>query len=192
MTDILKQFEHIYKVVTSTRFLKGEGIGGEIPFYIAPYDATKELQVRNEIALLIKRMNTSGVTVKEINIYDVVCNLLETEMGFDDFIEMEKDMDKDEFKDAIQSLLEINEVLIPHIQSIVEESDAKVFFLTSIGLVFPYIRSHNILNNLQNVVKHAPLLTFFPGEYDGHTLNLFGKLKDDNYYRAFNIFTIGK
>ncbi|HAB28695.1 MAG TPA: DUF1788 domain-containing protein, partial [Xanthomarina gelatinilytica] len=33
-------------------------------------------------------------------------------------------------------------------------------------------------------------VAFFPGEYNGHSLNLFGKLKDDNYYRAFNIFKI--
>lgn len=190
MTDILPKFEHIYKVVTSSTFLKGEGIGGEIPFYIAPYHANQELQVRKEIGQLMRRIITNGVPVKEINLYDVVCTILEAEIGLDEFIGMEKDMDKEEFKEALQSVLEIEQVLIPHIRSLVEESDAKVFFLTGIGLVYPYIRSHNILNNLQNVIKHAPLLTFFPGEYDGHSLNLFGKLKDDNYYRAFNIFSI--
>ena len=60
-------------------------------------------------------------------------------------------------------------------------------FLTGIGLVFPFIRSHNILNNLQSVAKESPTVAFFPGDYNGHTLNLFGLLKDDNYYRAFNI-----
>jgi len=57
--------------------------------------------------------------------------------------------------------------------------------LTGIGLVFPYIRSHTILNNLQSVIKKTPVVIFFPGVYDGNSLNLFGKLKDDNYYRAF-------
>jgi hypothetical protein len=28
---------------------------------------------------------------------------------------------------------------------------------------------------------------FFPGRYTGQSLELFGLLKDDNYYRAFNI-----
>ena len=76
---------------------------------------------------------------------------------------------------------------MPKIKEKIEENQAKVYFLTGIGMVFPYIRSHNILNNLQNIAKEAPTLTFFPGEYNGHTLNLFGLLKDDNYYRAFNI-----
>ena len=76
---------------------------------------------------------------------------------------------------------------MPRIKQMIEDSPAKVYFLTGIGMVFPYIRSHNILNNLQNVAKDSPTVTFFPGNYNGHTLNLFGLLKDDNYYRAFNI-----
>jgi len=76
---------------------------------------------------------------------------------------------------------------MPLINEKIKDSEAKVYFLTGIGLVFPYIRSHNVLNNLQNIAKEAPTVAFFPGDYNGHTLNLFGLLKDDNYYRAFNI-----
>ena len=76
---------------------------------------------------------------------------------------------------------------MPRVKQMIEDYPAKVYFLTGIGMVFPYIRSHNILNNLQNVAKDSPTVTFFPGDYNGHTLNLFGLLKDDNYYRAFNI-----
>ena len=76
---------------------------------------------------------------------------------------------------------------MPKIQSKIEAANANVYLLTGIGQVFPFIRSHNVLNNLQNIAKEAPTIAFFPGDYNGHTLNLFGLLKDDNYYRAFNI-----
>ena len=67
-----------------------------------------------------------------------------------------------------------------------------IVFLTGIGEVFPYIRSHNVLNNLQSVVVGRPMLMFFPGRYEqsntlGSSLVLFGRLKDDQYYRAKNI-----
>ena len=70
--------------------------------------------------------------------------------------------------------------------------DFDIFFLTGIGEVFPYIRSHNVLNNLQSVVTGRPMLMFFPGRYEqsdtlGSSLVLFGRLKDDQYYRAKNI-----
>ncbi|MDD3149127.1 MAG: DUF1788 domain-containing protein, partial [Candidatus Riflebacteria bacterium] len=60
------------------------------------------------------------------------------------------------------------------------------------GASFPLLRSHNVLNNLQSTAKDRPTLMFFPGEYThslekGASLDLFGLLHDDKYYRAFNI-----
>jgi len=190
MRDRSEKFEHIYQAVTSQSFLKGEGIGGEIQFYIAAYDAKKELEVRDSIQRLIRKVDTMGIPVKEINLYDLICEILEEKGGMERMFRVEKAKSKDKFLRALQSSLNMHNILIPKIKEIVETSNASVYFLTGIGLVFPYIRSHNILNNLQNVIKDAPMVAFFPGEYDGHSLNLFGLFKDDNYYRAFNIDTI--
>ena len=103
---------------------------------------------------------------------------------------VEKKKSKDKFLRALQSSLNIHEILMPKISQLIEKAKADINFITGIGLVFPYIRSHTILNNLQNIAKESPTIIFFPGKYDGNTLNLFGLLKDDNYYRAFNIDTI--
>lgn len=62
-----------------------------------------------------------------------------------------------------------------------------VVMLMGSGRVFPYMRSHSILNNLQHVFDDVPVILFYPGEYTGQTLTLFGKFMDDNYYRAFNL-----
>ncbi len=82
--------------------------------------------------------------------------------------------------------------IAPAIRSKIEDGDFDIVFLTGIGEVFPYIRSHNVLNNLQSVVTGKPMLMFFPGRYEqsdtlGSSLVLFGRLKDDQYYRAKNI-----
>ncbi len=187
MEETSKQFNHLYKVISSKRFLSKEALGGEIPFFISAYNAEKELLVVESIRMLKKKLDTSGVTVLEINLYDTVCELLEEKGGMERMFRVEKSRGKEKFLKALQSTLNIHEVLMPRISEIINASNAQVYFLTGIGLVFPYIRSHNVLNNLQNVAKEAPTVCFFPGEYNGHSLNLFGKLKDDNYYRAFNI-----
>jgi hypothetical protein len=127
------------------------------------------------------------VSVLELNLYDIVCDILEEKGGMERMFKIELSKDKDKFLSALQSTLNIHQILMPRIKQMIEDYPAKVYFLTGIGMVFPYIRSHNILNNLQNVAKDSPTVTFFPGDYNGHTLNLFGLLKDDNYYRAFNI-----
>ena len=187
MENIASKFEHIYKKISTDSFLNKEALGGEIPFFIAPYKAEQELEVKDAIQRLIKKLDTSGIPVIEINLYDIVCDILEEKGGMERMFRVEKAKSKERFLKALQSTLNIHQILMPRINDMILASDAKLYFLTGIGLVYPFIRSHNILNNLQNVAKEAPTLAFFPGDYDGHSLNLFGLLKDDNYYRAFNI-----
>ncbi len=187
MEDVTAKFTHLYNVISSKRFLNKEALGGEIPFFISAYDAKQELEVRDSIKLLKNKLETNGVSVLELNLYDIVCEILEEKGGMERMFSIELTKSKDKFLRALQSTLNIHEILMPKIKEKISEHQAKVYFLTGIGMVFPYIRSHNILNNLQNVAKDSPTITFFPGDYNGHTLNLFGLLKDDNYYRAFNI-----
>ena len=187
MVDITAKFSHLYNVISSKRFSNKDALGGEIPFFITAYDARQELEVCDSIKLLKNKLETSGVSVLELNLYDIVCDILEEKGGMERMFKIELSKDKDKFLSALQSTLNIHQILMPRIKQMIDDNPAKVYFLTGIGMVFPYIRSHNILNNLQNVAKDSPTVTFFPGDYNGHTLNLFGLLKDDNYYRAFNI-----
>jgi hypothetical protein len=187
MEDISAKFTHLFNVISTQRFLKKEALGGEIPFFISAYDAKQELKVVESIKLLKNKLETSGVSVLEINLYDLTIEILEEKGGMQRMFDIEKTRSKDKFLRALQSTLNIHQILMPKIREKIEEANAKVYFLTGIGLVFPYIRSHNVLNNLQNIAKDAPTVGFFPGEYNGHTLNLFGLMKDDNYYRAYNI-----
>lgn len=187
MEDIVKKFEHLYQVISNREFLRMESLGGEIPFFISAFDPKQQVEVEKAIRSLKNKLETNGIPVLELNLYDIAIELLNNELGKGEIFELEKNMDKKEFKEALQSILDINEVLIPKIKQLIEDSSAKVYFLTGIGLVFPFIRSHNVLNNLQNVAKKAPTVAFFAGEYNGYSLELFGLMKDDNYYRAFNI-----
>jgi hypothetical protein len=187
MEDITAKFTHLFQVISSKRFLNKEALGGEIPFFISAYDARQEIEVRESIKLLKNKLETSGVSVLELNLYDIACEILQEKGGMERMFSIELTKSKVKFLRALQSTLNIHQILMPKIKEKIEIHPSKVYFLTGLGMVFPYIRSHNILNNLQNIAKESPTLTFFPGNYNGHTLNLFGLLKDDNYYRAFNI-----
>ncbi len=187
MADITEKFNHIYHVIASPQFLNKESLGGEIPFFIAAYDANQELETYASVKRLIKKLDSGGIPALEINLYDIVCQILEEKGGMERMFQVEKGRTKDKFLRALQSSLNMHQVLMPKIDALIKASEAKVYLLTGIGLVFPFIRSHTVLNNLQNIAKEAPTVAFFPGEYNGHSLNLFGLLKDDNYYRAFNM-----
>ena len=187
MENLNKKFDHLFKVISKQGFLNKESLGGEISFFISAYNAKQEIQVRESIGLLKNKLSNHGIEVLEINLFELSCELLESNGGLERMYMVERAKGSQKFLRALQSALNIHEVLLPKIREIIESSNSQVYFLTGIGLVFPFIRSHNILNNLQSVAKESPTVAFFPGDYNGHTLNLFGLLKDDNYYRAFNI-----
>ncbi|OZI05706.1 hypothetical protein BWI93_24025 [Siphonobacter sp. BAB-5385] len=187
MTHIQHQFEHTYQVVSKKEFLNKESLGGEIPFFISRYEAIDENKIKEAIRLLKNRLVTNGISVLEINLFDLACEILEEKGSMDRMFRVEKSKGSAKFLRALQSSLNIHEVLLPRIKSLIKNSDAKLYFVTGIGLVFPFIRSHSILNNLQSIATNAPTIFFYPGEYDGHSLKLFNLLKDDNYYRAFNL-----
>ena len=69
----------------------------------------------------------------------------------------------------------------------ISEKTPDFAFITGVGRVYPFIRSHGILNNLDELAKQNNLILFFPGEYNNLQLSLFGVISDENYYRGHNL-----
>lgn len=188
VTEIIhKKFNHIYQVVGSDSFLSMNSLNGEIPFWIAPYDATTNTQVEVEIKHLESKLLNNGITPLTIDLFKLSCEIVDTHIGMEKIFQVEVKKDKEKFRKALQSTINIHERLIPAIIEMIKANKPQFLMIKGVGSVYPFIRSHTVLNNLQSAVKDIPTLMFFPGEYSGQALNLFGLLKDDNYYRAFNI-----
>ncbi len=180
---------HIFDIVSNPRFINMEGLSGEIPFWVAPYDISKELKVESEIKHLVRKLKTSGFEPLCIDLFELSCEIIEEKIGMEELKQIELDLDKSFFLDALQSTINIHDRFIPAIGKKVKETNPQMLFLKGVGKVYPFIRSHIVLNNLQSEIKNIPTLMFYPGEYSGRSLRLFNLLEDDNYYRAFNIYT---
>ena len=184
--------EHLYRVITSERFLTKQGLGNEVPFFICPFPAEEGLTMIEDRLDLIERIGHAGVTALDLSLYDISLGLLEERGILEDVLSAEPDMEKSELRELLQGVLDVHEHLIPKIAEAIAAQPHDVIFLSGVGEVYPYIRSHNVLNNLQSTAKDKPTVLFFPGSYThstatGGSLDLFGLLHDDKYYRAFNI-----
>ena len=187
------RFDHLLNVISSQRFLRMEGIGKEVPFFVVPYCPTEHLEIEAIRGQLINKLRHQGIRVLEINLYDLSKELMQVLGDWDYWMEKESTVSKAELEKELQNLTDAETKLAPAIARKISESEFDVLFLSGVGEVFPYIRSHTVLNNLQSVAKSHPMVMFFPGDYshsleDGASLDLFGRLHDDKYYRAFNIF----
>lgn len=191
--SIQDRFHHLFTVISGKRFLSMQGLGNEVPFFICPFKPEQSVEMERLQRQLINRLEQTGVRVLDINLYDISVELLKERGIWNQILEMEASVSKEQLKELLQGVLDPETHLIPAISTKLDHNDFDVLFLSGVGEVFPYIRSHNVLNNLQSTAKDKPTVLFFPGAYthsleSGASLDLFGRLQDDKYYRAFNIF----
>ena len=189
--------EHLISIVSNKEFLKNNNPNNEIPFYICPFLPQFTLEVYEVVDFLKKQLNKKEIKVLEIDLYDISIKLLKTRTGnlLEKIQKKESKLKKMQLKETLRNVLNAERHLVPEIKKLTESNEYKVLFIKGIGEVFPYIRSHNILSNLQKILKNEPSIIFFPGSYQndpkvGSSLNLFCEFSNDNYYRAFNILTM--
>ncbi|TNC49323.1 DUF1788 domain-containing protein [Rubellimicrobium rubrum] len=186
------RFAHLLRVISSERFLTKKGLGNEVPFFICPYDPAEAFDMSRDLRSLVRQLGQSGVRVLDVDLYDLSLSLLEERGILDEVLAVEADYSKAEIKELLQGVLDPAAHLVPKIGELIASTPHDVIFLSGVGEVYPFIRSHNVLNNLQSTAKDRPTVMFFPGRYThalatGASLDLFGLLHDDKYYRAFNI-----
>lgn len=185
-------FDHLLTVLSSERFLRKQGLGNEVPFFIYPFDPHHAVDVDVTRSHLVAKLAERGVSVLDVNLYDLAVGILKERGIWADILSAEPNISKDELKELLQGVLDPETHLVPAIAEQMRRQSFDILFISGIGEVFPYIRSHNVLNNLQSTAKDQPTVLFFPGQYThalatGASLELFGRLHDDKYYRAFNI-----
>lgn len=198
MNDLMERplkerYDHLLAVISSERFLKMQGLGNEVPFFICPFKPEEALAMSNLGNQLIRQLANMGIRVLKINLYDLSIELLKERGIWERVLAAETSLPKSELKELLQGVLDPEHHLIPAIAEKMTKQAYQVMFITGVGEVFPYIRSHTVLNNLQSTATDRPTVMFFPGEYTqslekGASLDLFGRLHDDKYYRAFNIY----
>lgn len=181
--DIL--FEEVYRKLASAEF--GQNLGGELPLYIQPIPVSKQTELNAQAKRLVSRLSKLGKTALVIDLYQMSIELLEGEGVLQTLLEEEKELDQDAISSTLDSILDIKEVIIPRISNIISENNPDFVFIIGVGRVYPFIRSHGILNNIEELANNCNLILFFPGEYNNLQLSLFGTISDENYYRGHNL-----
>lgn len=178
----------IEEVISDEDFRKNKGLSNEVGYYIFDYEAKEELKVRDYIEDLRKMniKNQPGYELKIYDVYDLMIDLIEEEGLYEACIEMEENEGLDYLIEAVNDILRID-YDDNYFNDYIDENtpDNSVVFVTGVGKIFPFVRSHGILNKLHLVFDRVPVVLFYPGKYDGQSLVLFSEFKDENYYRAF-------
>jgi len=186
--EFQEKLDKIWDRISDEDFLANRGVANEVRYYIFDYEAVDELTVRKKIEMLKKqnRPDADGFRIVEYDLFQMLLDVLNERGYLDKCIQFEQNKGREYLYNAISKLLRLTSSGNLIVNRIVNETpkDA-VVFITGIGKVFPFVRSHNILNNLHQILDYVPVVMFYPGVWNGEFLSLFGTIQDGNYYRAF-------
>ncbi len=181
-------FDTLFRIISNPKFLAMEGLGKEVPYFIHAYEIEDQAIVYKRIEALIQRLQLEGAA---LGLYDFVIEHFKGSDELEDLFALEPSVSKDTLLDEMMKMLSPETAVVPEIVRRIEDSSAKVAIIWQVGEVYPYIRAHEILTNLQSKLSDRPVIVFFPGEFitsyqEGFKLKLFGKL-EARYYRAFKL-----
>ena len=184
-----ERLNQILPRITSRDFLDSKGLGNEIGFWIFDYPPERELEVRDFLAgtvLPALAKAVPAVQTATVDLLHLVTGLLEDRKLLDKTLEMQKTKGDDSTLAALRSVLK-EDKLAQKIATQFQIETLDLLILTGVGAVYPMLRTHTLLSALHPIMGSTPLLMFFPGRYDGHSLRLFNTLTEDHYYRAFRL-----
>lgn len=188
-TNLDERLNQIIPRITSSDFLKSKGLGNEIGFWIFDYPPEREMDVRdflNGTVLPSLAKSIPPVKAEAVNLLTLVTELLEERSLLEKAVEMQKTKGDESTLAALRSVLK-EDKLAQKIASQHDIPNLDLLILTGVGAVYPMLRTHTLLSALHPIMGSTPLLMFFPGKYDGHSLRLFNTLAEDHYYRAFRL-----
>ena len=190
MMSLDERLDKAEEMIQKSSFRENKGLGNEVGYYIFDYPAEKELYIRERIEYIKKKSENSNDDFKIVvfDLYDIMIDILKKKGYLEKCYDFEKKRGFDRVSKSISNMLKItssDSLLINYIKENTPEKS--VVFIIGIGKCYPILRLHSVLNNLHQMIDTVPVVMFYPGNYDGQELVLFGEIKDDNYYRAFKL-----
>ena len=183
-----ERLDKIWDRISDEDFLANRGVANEVRYYVFDYEPCDELIIRDKIKALKKQNNpdADGFQIVEYDLYEMVIQILEEKGYVEKCIKFEDEKGMEYLYTAVTKMLRLtndDNLIVSRILTNTPRNS--VVFLTGVGKVFPFVRSHNVLNKLHQVLDSVPVVMFYPGTWNGQSLSLFGTITDGNYYRAF-------
>jgi hypothetical protein len=188
--------ERLFKTLSHPSFLAMKGIANEVPIFIQAYDPAAEDVMRRMVESLAIRLQNTGITLKSLDLFSLVLEEMEEHHVLEDLLRDEVSSQKADVLETLQNYSDPKTHLIPRLIQEIGDDGAQLTLITGPGRIFPFLRTHTILESLQPAMLRHPVVIFFPGEYTqdptgGSHLRLFGSIPspriNNPYYRATNL-----
>jgi hypothetical protein len=188
--------EDLFGILGHPDFLAMKGLANEVPIFIQTYEPAQEDTLRRMVESLAGRLRNAGITVRPLDLFELVLAELEEHGILDELLEHEQAWEKADVLETLQNFSDPRTRLVPRLMRAIGDGETQLTLVTGSGRVYPFLRTHNLLESLQPAMLNHPIVIFFPGEYTqdpdgGSQLRLFGSELGPRivtpYYRAANL-----
>jgi hypothetical protein len=188
--------ERLFRILSHPDFLEMKGLANEVPIFIQTYDPAAEDTIRRMVDSLVGRLQNSGITLKSLDLFGLVLEELEEHEILQELLRDEAGSERVEILETLQNYSDPKTHLIPRLIRSIDGDGAQLTLITGPGRIYPFLRTHTLLESLQPAMLRHPVVIFFPGEYaqdptGGSHLRLFGSIPSPRihnpYYRATNL-----
>ena len=184
MSDIMESLGKVSARLSEEAFLSNKGLSNEVGIHVFCYDPKHELTVRAYFDNL-KSQSGASYRLIERDLYKIFLEICEEKRILKSIPSMEDRKGKEYLSEQLQKIATPEAFVEKMKYELHQHGD--VLLITGVGKVYPFMRSHKILDNIQHIFADIPVLMLYPGTFNGQDLGLFGKFLDGHYYRAFNL-----
>lgn len=188
--------ERLYTILGAPPFLAMKGLANEVPIFVQTYEPAQEDALRRMVDGLATRLRNTGLTVCTLDLFELVLQELDEHDILAPLLGDEAEWERADVLETLQNFSDPQTHLVPAMMRAIGGDDTQLTLVTGPGRVYPFLRTHTILESLQPAMLSHPVVIFFPGEYTqdphgGSHLRLFGTEASPKiinpYYRAMNL-----
>lgn len=183
MSELTERLDELRKKIQTDDFLEGKGLANEVNIWFFCYEPKDEMIVRDFVGSLTASRNLKCRPV-EYNLYKVFLSICDDIRITDRIPALEENKGPSYALEQLENIAENTDFVEKMRETPHKPGD--VILITGVGEAFPFIRVHALLEAMQPYFSDVPVLVFYPGTFDGHTVTLFNRLLPNSYYRAFN------
>jgi Domain of unknown function (DUF1788) len=181
MKSTYERLEQMDKRIHQDGFTKPKGIGSDIPHFVFDYPAKDELQVRVYLKNMLKR---TQLNIEEVNLFKFLLSFFE-EDELEELYELAEEEGINGLIDAIEPILNESNTMFQRFKERTEKAD--IIFITGVGTAHPFLRSSQLLKVVSSKGYKKPIILFYPGEFTGLRLKLFGIFDYEDDYQLSRI-----
>lgn len=188
METINEKLDRLRNLLLDENFLTGKGLSNEVNIRMFWYDPKDEMIVRHFIED-IKNDNKISCNLICHDLYHIFLEICEEKKILDKIPEMEGKRGSEFLKDKILKFS--NTKAFERKMEYSPHKKGDVLLISGVGEVYPFMRVHALLEELQVNFDDIPIVILYPGRFDGRSLKLFNKFSANPYYRAFGAIWLG-